>query len=1262
MRFHRDGPSIPDLLLERCDAGRVVFLCGAGVSMPAGLPDFKALTQQVIDFFDPAESSKIRKTFNKESPSLDEVFHLLYQEFVKSEVDAFVAERLRKDPSTLSVSKEHDWIKRISSGQSGNSQIVTTNFDRLFELGSDGNTLKIHKPPALPDVSLSSGIEGITYLHGRLADSDSTHHEYVLSSADFGRAYLSEGWATEFVRNLLKHYTVVLLGYRAEDPPVKYLLQGLNNDSQHDRSRLYAFDRGKPEDIEAVWRDRGVTAIAYNEHDDLWQALEAWAERKDNPRRWLESVIASACRDPKSMEPHERGQVAHALRTVRGAKLFAAANPVPHPEWICVLDARVRSAEPSKSYGLESEEFDPRAAYGLDDDQETLSDDGKRKVITNDDLLEWREGDDNPAVGHSLVARQVAGYESIPSRLGYLLDWIVRSADSPVIAWWAARQSGLHPKLLRRIEWSIERSKDLPERAVNIWHLLIEHHQHPLKVHDSVDWYELKDRVSKEGWTPSVLRSFRKVTAPRVVIQRPYGIAASKPPSVDWDEITLAGIGWFEIKIPGNRNDDIEIPDAVLPGILHILEDQLHIAVGLLADTENPYFETPTCYPDREVEGSFAGEDSSFVFRTFITLFDRLLASHPEQAAAMATLWPANEPLFFRKLKLYALSKAAAFEANRTADILLSFDQESFWDQKVVRELLFLLADRWAGFSAEHHYQLMERILAGPDLQSFWTDDRYTEMRAYRIASYATYLKLKGAELSSDQLNRLAEVVNGIADWKDSLAEQVVVAHGSYGGVVRIDESPEELITAPVDQVLTRLSVFSKREFGSLVEKRPFNGLIKENPRKAMLVLTRTARRGEYPLDLWRALLEKLPSDIPTLLERVLLARVLRLPKTVITDLRHEFGHWIEKNLVRMISLDEALGWAVYDHIVDSLIEAGEAAAKSSIGGIRRGGKALQRSRRTYGYAINGPLGHCTQALIFAVSGDTEASGLLPYGIKDRLERLFRAPGEGADHAVSIVIRQLNWLMHIDPVWTSEKLLPMLNFDHPLAEPAWDSLLRLDRLPTDEVLQTIRPLLSSLMLWVNQLAWEQQMLSRAAQWLGSIYLFRDSQPELLTKTEMKNALRGSADGVRNQFIHWLGRVGQGNENGWVELVIPFIQNVWPKESKYRTTSSVSSWLHVLDDTDDCFPMVYAVIKHFLVPVGYDSYLFFAFTRDGGEDMCLTQRFPEMVLDMMSRITPQVSSALPIGLQDILSIIAETDIRLVNDSRYQRLTDLMEHAH
>src|ERR1700687_6171566 len=47
MRFTEAGPGIPNELLDSRDAGDVVFLCGAGISIPAGLPDFFKLTAEV---------------------------------------------------------------------------------------------------------------------------------------------------------------------------------------------------------------------------------------------------------------------------------------------------------------------------------------------------------------------------------------------------------------------------------------------------------------------------------------------------------------------------------------------------------------------------------------------------------------------------------------------------------------------------------------------------------------------------------------------------------------------------------------------------------------------------------------------------------------------------------------------------------------------------------------------------------------------------------------------------------------------------------------------------------------------------------------------------------------------------------------------------------------------------------------------------------------------------------------------------------------
>jgi hypothetical protein len=378
MRFSKDGPNIPDTLLERRDAGRVVFLCGAGVSLNSGLPDFYKLTKKVVEFFDPPEDSEIIASFQpwvdwKKNPDenpppqipLDGIFHLLQREYGRTEVNELVAGKLEIPIVGDAVGHNHKTISRISCDASGQPQIVTTNFDTLFE-GRAGASSTYHEPPSLPDIDRYVPITGVTYLHGRREDGPASESPYILSSSDFGRAYLSEGWATTFVRSLLRSYTVVLVGYQAEDPPVKYLLQGLNQDEASDRSNLYAFDKGSRVDVEAKWRDRGVTAIPYADHDALWETLENWADRADNPRIWKRDIAAMAQQSPSALEAYQRGQVAHLVRSSMGAKLFANCVPSPHPEWVFVLDATSRTADPSKGYGKNAETYDPAESYGLD--------------------------------------------------------------------------------------------------------------------------------------------------------------------------------------------------------------------------------------------------------------------------------------------------------------------------------------------------------------------------------------------------------------------------------------------------------------------------------------------------------------------------------------------------------------------------------------------------------------------------------------------------------------------------------------------------------------------------------------------------------------------------------------------------------------------------------------------------------------------------------------------------------------------------------
>ena len=262
MRFKADGPAIPDILLDERDAGNVVFLCGAGVSIDAGMPDFLELAQHVRDKVDPPPDSEIRRaleTLDERGPtvpewcrpSLDWVFQRLYDKYGRDEVVKIVWKKLNEPPKSQG---HHRIVARLSANAKGDPQIVTTNFDRLFKAVLGDREIPRYEPPMYPDLRHGVPATGITYLHGRLAATESGPHNYILSSADLGRAYLAEGWAAKFVRDLLQRYTVVLLGYQADDPPVSYLLQGLESVGRQNPNRLFAFYSGDPEDVDAKWR------------------------------------------------------------------------------------------------------------------------------------------------------------------------------------------------------------------------------------------------------------------------------------------------------------------------------------------------------------------------------------------------------------------------------------------------------------------------------------------------------------------------------------------------------------------------------------------------------------------------------------------------------------------------------------------------------------------------------------------------------------------------------------------------------------------------------------------------------------------------------------------------------------------------------------------------------------------------------------------------------------------------------------------------
>ena len=214
MRFQADGPSIPSELLEARDRANVVFFCGAGVSRPAGLPSFPELARRVMKALGTGASAKSRTLLEQSdgAQSLDHVFNLLQQEYRREEVDEAV-NRILRTPARANTAA-HATILRLSCSSTGRPRVVTTNFDHLFERAA--KSLSVHVAPALPDIRSVGSFEGLVYLHGRRwgpeRSASSSGKWLILSSSDFGCAYLADGWATRLVRELLQNYFIVLVG------------------------------------------------------------------------------------------------------------------------------------------------------------------------------------------------------------------------------------------------------------------------------------------------------------------------------------------------------------------------------------------------------------------------------------------------------------------------------------------------------------------------------------------------------------------------------------------------------------------------------------------------------------------------------------------------------------------------------------------------------------------------------------------------------------------------------------------------------------------------------------------------------------------------------------------------------------------------------------------------------------------------------------------------------------------------------------------
>ena len=220
----------------------------------------------------------------------------------------------------------HRNLLRLFSNPSS-LRVVTTNFDLLFEKAAeemlDGEPA-VYTAPALP---IGSNFIGIVHIHGSL-DRES---DLVLTDQDFGRAYLTEGWARRFLVGLFRSYTVLFVGYSLNDTVMRYLARALPPGGAPQRYALTdAIDPRK-------WDILGVEPIVYpksyeSDHSVLYNGINSLAEYAQRGTLDWRREISEIAKAPPPLDTERADLINDALSDLIRARFFTEA--ATRPEWI----------------------------------------------------------------------------------------------------------------------------------------------------------------------------------------------------------------------------------------------------------------------------------------------------------------------------------------------------------------------------------------------------------------------------------------------------------------------------------------------------------------------------------------------------------------------------------------------------------------------------------------------------------------------------------------------------------------------------------------------------------------------------------------------------------------------------------------------------------------------------------------------------------------------------------------------------------------
>ena len=1274
--FIKDGMDIPDHLVHAQENGRVVFFCGAGISMAAGLPDYKGLLKKVYSALH-EKADSIESDFCKKE-QYDQAFKHLETRLVggHKRVRKEIMQILQPKRYARGATETHKALLQLSTDREGITRLVTTNFDRLFEKAIKQKKMSVPSfaAPNMPEAN-SGQWHGLVYLHGLLPESydESALERLVFGTQGFGAAYLTEQWAANFVKALLQNYIVCFVGYSLNDPLLQYLVTAsLSGKSQHNAYALASLDDDKQEEEEYdQWDSKEVIPVFYKpgeKHAPLHHTLKAWAEIYSAQSEGKTKIItehASVAPPSSCRSDYAVGRVLWALADPLAAKHFCEMKPVPPLKWLEPLLENSFDRDDLPLFGVTAEK---------------TGEAGKKFAFlrrpTPTSLAPFMR------VFNTSADFQQAARDAV---MRHLADWICRHLGDPNLIHRIIENGyQLHDNLMSAIGWRMRtiemlESKNSQEELARladgsphaiprknmrvIWRLILSG-----KITLSPaerGFYSFLNRVKKNGWTSMSRLEMCKMLAPRVQIDLPFSIKAGILPGVWSSEkntddnassLSMEEIADCQVVLACSSihysladHATTEAWKNALPGLLPDFTALLRDALDLMQIVAQASDSADMSVYDQVSISPNPQNRKSHEWTALIDLsreaWIATSQSNPEKARNVAAQWMYEQYPLFKRLAFFAATYDKVISNEQALNWLLSENHKWLWRLATRREALRLIVARAPQLPKNLLRELEAAIVSGPprdifpaDLDSSKFNEAAESMTLFRLAK----LQASGVVIGRRTASELKKLQAKYPDFQ-------IREDGQDELYLRIESGPEvmeELQGPPLPAQRHELVDWVKNHH----ELNPGPGnrwrvYCRDEFSNALSVLQELVTQNEWPVQAWWDALDTWGMEDDLLKDTfVPVSGILaNASNEVMRSLSAPIVIWMRRVAEKVENADENI-LAISNRIISVQHKQDEEYGDEIIVS-----------------AYHHPVGGVVEALLVLFYPHTKNNA--KNAIANILEIFSKICNPQIDqfrHGRVVLAEHATDLHYHESEWTKKHLFPLFDWDQSEqeAQAVWIGWLHRFRFHKPFILELKDAILQTAKncdkLGPDHTDNYADLLTLAT--LDSPGIFsgddgvsaeeklRDATAELPPK---------ALERVTYHLYYRLYRADENPSDCWENQVRPYLEYIWPKSEGDRKTPEVSKDLaKICIATEKHFPDALEIIGDWLQPLDHA----YSVLRDLHEKN-LCKDFPEESLEFLSRIVDKnFYSRANFGkdLQICLDGIKRTVPALENDSRFQRL--------